>query len=88
MMNAAPASLIPNHAIAKPISASGGTGRRVRTSGAVRSSSTRLQANATPAATPSPVPTAVPGIQWRTLCESAAIMSTDEIFDLGVYDSL
>ncbi|CDK40810.1 hypothetical protein BN903_60 [Halorubrum sp. AJ67] len=32
---------MPNHAIAKPISASGGTGRSVRTSGAVRSSSRR-----------------------------------------------
>jgi hypothetical protein len=56
------------------MSASGGTGRSSRTSGAVTSSSSPLHANATPAATPSPVPTSVPGIQWRTLDTSAAVM--------------
>jgi len=74
MIKAAPAWLIPNHAIANPISASGGTGRSVRTSGAVTSSRRPLHEKATPAATPSPVPTTVPGIQWRMLDHSAVVI--------------
>jgi len=74
MIKAAPAWLIPNHAIANPISASGGHRSERPDERAVTSSRRPLHEKATPAATPSPVPTTVPGIQWRMLDHSAVVI--------------